>query len=190
MAKTHERVFALVAAILFLGTSVAVSVVVVLQVRQQNKLEGESLKAQQSSKSDNTKSNDNQPEPKEGQLQGTKLSNFTPINMIEKLEAIDTQVGTGDVVKPGDTITAHYTGAVAKDGVIFQSSLDGGQPISFSLNGVIKGWTDGVPGMKVGGKRRLLIPADQAYGATPPQGSGIPANADLVFDIELVKIDQ
>ena len=60
----------------------------------------------------------------------------------------------------------------------------------FSLSGVIKGWTDGVPGMKVGGIRRLVIPADQAYGATPPEGSGIPANAPLVFDIELVALGQ
>jgi FKBP-type peptidyl-prolyl cis-trans isomerase len=77
---------------------------------------------------------------------------------------------------------------VAATGIVFQSSLDGGQPIPFGLDQVIAGWTQGVPGMKVGGKRRLLIPAALAYGANPPQGSGIPANADLVFDIELVKI--
>ena len=87
-------------------------------------------------------------------------------------------------------VTAHYTGAVAATGIIFQSSLDSGQPIPFALDQVIKGWTDGVPGMKEGGKRRLIIPADQAYGATPPQGSNIPANAPLVFDIELVKIGE
>jgi FKBP-type peptidyl-prolyl cis-trans isomerase len=56
------------------------------------------------------------------------------------------------------------------------------------LNQVIPGWTEGIPGMKVGGKRRLLIPAAQAYGANPPSGSNIPANADLVFDITLYKI--
>jgi FKBP-type peptidyl-prolyl cis-trans isomerase len=58
------------------------------------------------------------------------------------------------------------------------------------LNEVIKGWTDGVPGMKVGGTRRLIIPADQAYGANPPEGSGIPANAPLVFDIEVTATGQ
>ncbi|MEO8863365.1 MAG: FKBP-type peptidyl-prolyl cis-trans isomerase, partial [Candidatus Saccharimonadales bacterium] len=128
--------------------------------------------------------------PKEGQLQGTKLADFTPIEHIDKLQAIDTKEGTGDVVKAGDTITAHYTGAVAATGIIFQSSHDRGEPATFPLSGVIKGWTDGVPGMKVGGTRRLLIPADQAYGANPDPRSGIPANADLVFDIELVKIGQ
>ncbi|RYF29339.1 MAG: hypothetical protein EOO17_01835 [Chloroflexi bacterium] len=62
-----------------------------------------------------------------------------------------------------------------------------GNPITFGLNQVIKGWTDGVPGMKVGGTRRLIIPAAQAYGASSP-ASNIPANSDLVFDIELTAI--
>ncbi|MEI7819016.1 MAG: FKBP-type peptidyl-prolyl cis-trans isomerase [bacterium] len=126
--------------------------------------------------------------PKEGALEGKPLPNFEPVAKIDSLQKIDTVVGTGDEVKAGDTVTAHYTGAVAATGIVFQSSLDTGNPVPFGLNQVIKGWTDGVPGMKVGGKRRLLIPAAQAYGANPPSGSGIPANADLVFDIELVKI--
>jgi FKBP-type peptidyl-prolyl cis-trans isomerase len=77
---------------------------------------------------------------------------------------------------------------VASTGTIFQSSLDTGQPVTFALNQVIKGWSEGVPGMKEGGVRRLLIPADKAYGANPPQGSNIPPNADLVFDITLVSV--
>jgi peptidylprolyl isomerase len=118
-----------------------------------------------------------------------QLDNFTPVGNIDQLQIIDITEGTGDAVQQGATITAHYTGAVAATGTVFQSSKDFGRPISFGLNQVIKGWTDGVPGMKVGGTRRLLIPADQAYGASPPPGSGIPANAALVFDIELVSID-
>ncbi|HSX23484.1 MAG TPA: FKBP-type peptidyl-prolyl cis-trans isomerase [Candidatus Saccharimonadales bacterium] len=181
MARTHERVFALIGAILFLGTSVAVSVVVVLQVRQQNKQQQDNQAIQQAL--DKVKNQG-------AKLEGTKLENFTPVAKVDQLQKIDLQEGTGDVVKPGDTVTAHYTGAVAATGIIFQSSHDSGAPAVFPLNQVIKGWTDGVPGMKVGGKRRLLIPADQAYGANPPSGSGISANADLVFDIELVKIGQ
>lgn len=123
-------------------------------------------------------------------LEGTQLQGFTPVAKVTELQKIDTQVGTGEVVQPGATVTAHYTGAVAATGKIFQSSYDSGQPVPFGLDQVIKGWTDGVPGMKAGGKRRILIPADQAYGANPPSGSGIPANADLVFDIEIVKIGQ
>ena len=128
------------------------------------------------------------PSPKEATLEGKPLENFTPVAQIDSLQKIDLVVGTGQEAQATDTVTAHYTGAVAATGIVFQSSLDGGQPIPFGLDQVIAGWTQGVPGMKVGGKRRLLIPASLAYGANPPQGSGIPANADLVFDIELVKI--
>ena len=118
------------------------------------------------------------------------MENFTPVSSIPTLKTEDLKEGTGDVVKAGDTVTVDYTGAVAATGTIFQSSLDTGQPVSFGLNQVIKGWTDGIPGMKVGGTRRLLIPAAQAYGTNPPAGSGIPANADLVFDVTLHKIGQ
>ncbi len=134
--------------------------------------------------------NEQQIQPQEGKLQGTKLADFTPVDKVSSLQKIDLVQGTGAEVPAGATVTAHYTGALAKDGTIFQSSHDMGQPIPFGLNQVIKGWTDGVPGMKEGGKRRLLIPADQAYGANAPQGSGIPNNADLVFDIEIVKIGE
>lgn len=121
-------------------------------------------------------------------LEGTKLANFEPRTSVEKLEIIDVTEGSGDAVKSGATITAHYTGALVKDGTIFQSSHDMGRPITFPLHGVIEGWQNGVPGMKVGGTRRLIIPAAQAYGSASPSPS-IPANSDLVFDIELVSIN-
>jgi FKBP-type peptidyl-prolyl cis-trans isomerase len=104
------------------------------------------------------------------------------------LQSTDLTVGDGQEVQPGDTVTVDYTGAIAATGQIFQSSKDFGRTVSFPLNQVIKGWTDGIPGMKVGGTRRLLIPAAQAYGANPPGGSNIPANADLVFDVTLHSI--
>ena len=122
-------------------------------------------------------------------LQGTNLNNFEPVENVSELQVIDITVGDGAIVERGATVTAHYTGAVAATGIIFQSSHDFGRAIPFGLNQVIKGWTDGVPGMKVGGTRRLIIPAEQAYGATPPPGSGIPANAALVFDIRLVAVN-
>lgn len=121
-------------------------------------------------------------------MEGTPLANFTPVDTVDQLTCIDIKVGDGAEVAPGATVVAHYTGAVASTGTIFQSSHDSGQPIPFSLSGVIAGWTEGVPGMKVGGVRRLLIPAAKAYGANPPAGSGIPANAALVFDIELTAV--
>lgn len=117
------------------------------------------------------------------------LQNFTPVSHISTLKKIDLVVGTGLEVKPGNTVSVHYIGAIAATGIIFQSSKDfGPTPITFPLERVIKGWTDGIPGMKVGGTRRLLIPSVEAYGANPPAGSGIPTNADLVFDVELIAI--
>ncbi len=120
-------------------------------------------------------------------LQGTKLKNFTPIETVPALQIVELQPGAGEIVPQGATINAHYTGALAKNGIIFQSSHDFGQPITFGLDQVISGWTQGVPGMRVGGIRRLIIPAAMAYGAQSPSPN-IPANSDLVFDIELVEI--
>jgi FKBP-type peptidyl-prolyl cis-trans isomerase FkpA len=180
--RPHQRAFALTIALIFLVTTVATSVLVIMTIVNDNK------KANDTTSQTNT--DDTSTQPKEGALQGTKLNNFTPVTQVDTLQKIDLKEGTGDVVKPGATVTAHYTGAVAATGIIFQSSHDTGQPIPFGLSQVIKGWTDGVPGMKVGGTRRLIIPADQAYGANPPAGSGIPANAPLVFDIELVSVEQ
>ncbi len=119
--------------------------------------------------------------------EGTKLHDFEPRGEVKELEIIDVEVGTGEEVKAGATITAHYTGAIVKSGIIFQSSHDFGNAITFGLDQVIKGWTLGVPGMKVGGTRRLIIPAEQAYGSSSP-AKNIPANSDLVFDIDLVAI--
>ncbi len=120
--------------------------------------------------------------------EGTKLPNFEPrTEPVADLEIIDIEVGTGEEVRLGATITAHYTGALVKNGIIFQSSHDFGEAISFGLDQVIKGWTQGVPGMKVGGTRRLVIPAEMAYGSARASSS-IPPNSDLVFDIDLVAI--
>lgn len=119
--------------------------------------------------------------------EGTKLSGFEPVNAVTELQIIDKEVGTGAAVQPGATVTAHYTGALCKNGVIFQSSHDIGRPITFPLDGVIEGWQQGVPGMKVGGWRRLVIPASMAYGDSSP-APNIPANSDLVFDIELMSV--
>ncbi len=99
----------------------------------------------------------------------------------------DIVVGTGTEAKEGDTITVHYIGSLA-DGTQFESSYDKGQPATFVLakGQLIDGWVEGIPGMKVGGKRKLTIPAAKGYGAS---GSGsIPPNADLVFEIELISI--
>ena len=99
----------------------------------------------------------------------------------------DLKVGTGTAAKTGDTVEVHYTGWLSKDGTKFDSSVDRKEPFEFKIGGrVIKGWNEGVVGMKPGGKRKLIIPAKLAYGE---KGRGeIPGNAELVFDVELLKI--
>ena len=94
--------------------------------------------------------------------------------------------GTGAQPQPTDKVKVHYTGTLI-DGKKFDSSVDRGEPIEFPLNRVIKGWTEGVATMKVGGKSKLVIPPDLAYG---PEGAGadIPPNATLVFEVELLDI--
>ena len=103
------------------------------------------------------------------------------------LRYIDTVVGTGDPVTPGEFLSVHYTGWLLKDGTKFDSSLDRGEPITFQQGAhrVISGWDQGFTGMRVGGKRRLFIPYQLAYGdqGHPPV---IPPQSDLIFDIELV----
>ena len=97
----------------------------------------------------------------------------------------DIKIGDGYEVKDGGAVVAHYHGTLKADGKIFDSSFARGEPAAFPLSGVIQGWQKGVPGMKVGGVRRLTVPAAMGYG---PQamGDSIPANSDLVFVIELV----
>jgi FKBP-type peptidyl-prolyl cis-trans isomerase len=109
------------------------------------------------------------------------------------LQYTDTNVGTGAEATAGKKVSVHYTGWLynnGEKGKKFDSSLDRGQPFSFPLGGhqVIQGWDEGVAGMKVGGKRTLIIPPDLGYGA---RGAGgvIPANATLMFDVELLKVD-
>jgi FKBP-type peptidyl-prolyl cis-trans isomerase FkpA len=96
--------------------------------------------------------------------------------------------GIGEEARAGNSVEVHYTGWLT-DGTKFDSSLDRRSPFAFQLGAgrVIKGWDEGVAGMKVGGKRKLHIPANLGYGA---RGAGgvIPPNADLVFEVELLKI--
>ena len=105
---------------------------------------------------------------------------------VTALTLSDITVGTGAEVKPGATVTAHYIGVGGISGKTFDSSWKTGQPAQFPLANVIQGWQDGIPGMKVGGRRLLVIPGAQAYGANPPSGSGILANEPLVFVVDIV----
>jgi FKBP-type peptidyl-prolyl cis-trans isomerase len=135
-----------------------------------------------------TRQDDQTQMPSQNLLKGKPLAGFTPLPSVESLQKIDQQPGSGAEVKADSTVTVVYTGAVAGTGIVFESSQDSGQPATFKLDQVIPGWKEGLVGMKVGGSRRLLIPAEQAYGPSPPPTSGIPPNADLVFDITLLNV--
>jgi FKBP-type peptidyl-prolyl cis-trans isomerase len=114
---------------------------------------------------------------------GPQAVEATPTDLVIE----DLVVGTGAAAQSGDTVSVNYTGWLT-DGTQFDSSYDRGQPFSFQLGtgGVIQGWDQGVAGMQAGGKRRLTIPPDLAYGAG---GRGaIPPNATLIFEVELVEI--
>lgn len=114
---------------------------------------------------------------------------------ITQLVKTDTKAGTGAEAVPGKSVSVHYTGwlyAPSKPdhkGAKFDSSVDRGQPFAFPLGAgrVIRGWDEGVAGMKAGGKRTLTIPADMAYGARGA-GNVIPPNATLIFDVELLGV--
>jgi FKBP-type peptidyl-prolyl cis-trans isomerase len=101
----------------------------------------------------------------------------------------DIRVGTGALAKEGSHVRVHYTGWLA-NGKKFDSSVDAGQPFDFTIgNGeVIKGWEEGVAGMKVGGKRQLRIPPALGYGAEGTPGGPIPPNANLIFDVQLLGV--
>ena len=102
------------------------------------------------------------------------------------LQVWDVKEGTGAEAKPAGTVKVHYTGWLT-DGKVFDSSKKRNEPIEFPLTGVIKGWGDGVPGMKVGGVRRLVIPPELGYGKRGAPGA-IPPDATLVFEIELLDV--
>jgi len=116
--------------------------------------------------------------------------------VLDPLVKTDTKVGTGPEATVGSTVFVHYTGwlykpmAARQRGRQFDSSVSRGEPLDFVLGTgrVIKGWDQGVAGMKVGGKRTLIIPSHLAYGKRGAPGGGIPPDADLIFDVELVKV--
>ncbi|CAN7730431.1 MULTISPECIES: FKBP-type peptidyl-prolyl cis-trans isomerase [Duganella] len=124
------------------------------------------------------------------------VGSATPGPAAEQLIVTDTKVGTGKEATTGATVYMHYSGwlyrplAKGMHGKLFDSSIPRGEPLDFVLGAgrVIKGWDQGIQGMKVGGKRTLIIPSELAYGSRPSPGSGIPPNSALIFDVELMDV--
>ena len=112
-----------------------------------------------------------------------------PITTKSGLQYLDVEEGQGAVAAAGRTVTVHYTGTL-RGGKKFDSSLDRDEPFTFELGAgrVIKGWDEGVAGMRIGGRRRLIIPPELGYGS---RGAGgvIPPGATLFFEVELLKVD-
>ncbi|MCH8807621.1 MAG: FKBP-type peptidyl-prolyl cis-trans isomerase [Planctomycetes bacterium] len=113
----------------------------------------------------------------------TPVDKITPVTTESGLKYWDIKVGDGDSPQATSTVTVHYSGWLT-DGKLFDSSVQRGSPATFRLNAVIKGWTEGVGSMKVGGKRRLEIPYQLAYGESGSRT--IPPKATLIFEIELI----
>lgn len=188
-----QRVAAFLLASVFLVTTIGTTAYVVLQINSgegglvnetpQEKAIAEALEAQRQQESQ-------QADDKAcgggtvASVNPRDLPTVTTSDAVTDLQTIDVTVGEGEEVQPGDCVAALYHGTLAADGTKFDGNYESGNPIEFSLNGVISGWTEGIPGMKVGGVRRLVIPADQAYGAD--ERGGIPANSDLIFEVEII----
>ena len=115
------------------------------------------------------------------------ITNEEIITTPSGLKYVEKHVGNGVIAEKGKTISVHYVGTL-EDGTKFDSSLDRGQPIDFKLGvgQVIKGWDEGLDGVKVGGKRKLIIPAELGYGSRA--AGKIPANSTLIFEVELVGV--
>ena len=118
---------------------------------------------------------------------GASTGSETLTTTASGLKYADLVVGTGDTPAVTDLVTVHYTGTL-DNGTVFDASRNHGGPASFPLNRVIKGWTEGVSTMKVGGIRKLIIPPDLGYGAQGAGNGVIPANATLTFIVELIEV--
>jgi len=175
MARLRERIFAGFGAFLFLASASALTIFVIMNPGNDS-----------AANTAQTATCDIQPvaAAKEPALPET----FKPDGAVASLKATDLSDGTGAVAKDGDCLTMKYYGTLATTGSVFDENYDTEQALQFQLgkSQVITGWDQGIGGMKVGGTRRLEIPAALAY-RDQPQGE-IPANSDLVFIIKLLKI--
>lgn len=186
--RTQRVVSFILAAFLILSSVGAVYLV----IRNSSEADKADKKAQESAKSTN---DNNQPKQEACAVQGNPVSKNKPADILKlsapvnELQITDTVVGDGQVAQLNDCITVNYRLSLI-DGTIVagNDTFTAGKPIAFDLveGGLIEGWTKGIPGMKVGGLRRLVVPASLGYGDRA--SSSIPANSTLIFDVELLDI--
>lgn len=183
VSKT-SRVVSFVLAFFLLASSVGAIFLIIKQSNDNQKLSDLQQQAldQQAPKEEECKVADN--------ITGSNVQVGEPLKLespASELQITDTKVGTGEEVRLGDCITVNYRLNLADGSIVAgNDTFASGEPIAFDLiqGGLIEGWTQGLPGMKVGGLRRLVVPASLAYG---DRASGsVPANSDLVFDIEVL----
>jgi peptidylprolyl isomerase len=178
MARMRERVFAGFGAFLFLGSACALTIFAIMDPSSSNTSDTTNTQTSQQTCTD-TGSEVTLPVP----------AAYAATEPVTSLESTDLTVGTGATAKSGDCLIVKYYGTLAKTGVKFDEDFTEATGFAFTLGKgqVIPGWDQGLVGMKVGGERRLVIPAADAYGSQSPS-SAIPANSDLVFVVKLLRI--
>jgi len=179
MARKRERAFALSMALLFFLTAFGFSFYVIWQAVHSNSNSSSSSANQHTCSVTSVASSTTLPTP----------TVYKPALPVTSLQSTDLNVGTGATAKSGDCLVVKYYGTLAATGAEFDENFDKSTALTFPLGQgqVIKGWDQGVVGMKVGGTRRLVIPASLAYGSQSPSAA-VPANSDLVFVIDLLSI--
>lgn len=194
MAKPHQRVFALVLAALFFATSVAAGAAVIWQISQDNSNQQELA---------NQNPQNDQLDAFEESMKGCNISEpvaaskdnapevYKPKDDVNELQKTDLKTGTGKEAKAGDCLVVKYHGTLAANGKKFDGNFEEETALQFALGQgmVIPGWDQGMIGVKEGGVRRLVIPANLGYGESG-SGEAIPPNSDLVFVVKLLEIKE
>jgi len=177
--RLRDRIFAGFGALLFLGSAIAVTAFYVTTSRSSDTANTQANNTQQTCDIQTPVPASTLPKP----------DTYKPEGPITSLQSTDLESGNGAATKDGDCLVMKYLGNLATDGSVFDQNYDKPQALQFTLGkgDVIKGWDQGLVGMKVGGTRRLLIPAALGYGDQSPS-STIPANSDLVFTVKLLEI--
>lgn len=180
MTRVRERLFAGFGAFLFLASACALTIFVIFQSSS-----GDSAN-QTASNSQQKTCSDSQSEPTL-----TAPEAYQPTEPVTALQSTDLEAGSGAGAKDGDCLVVKYYGTLASNGTKFDENFTDATAFAFTLGQgqVIEGWDKGMVGLKVGGTRRLVIPAKQAYGSQSPS-EAIPANSDLVFVVKLLRIQK